>query len=122
MSLFDQDIGCCGASFEKNNISFLGLLTFSATVIILLSLAWLATIPVYFFTHKLHDLIKVIIKANQDLVKSSSMLRKTKCVNAGRILKYSPWLSGLFFRYFNYAFLFSSWLIIAGAITWLVFR
>lgn len=122
MSLFDQDIGCCGASFEKNNISFLGLLTFSATVIVVLSLTWVVTFPVCIFTHKLHDLIKVIIRANQDLIKSSSILRKTKCIGAGKILRYSPWLSGIFFRYFNYAFLFSSWLVVGGALSWLVFR
>lgn len=122
MSFFDQDLGCCGASFEKNNISFLGLLTLSASAVIFLSILWIATLPLSFLMKTWHRTIALIIKANCELIKNSSILRKTKCETAGKILRYSPRLSGLFFKSFNFVILFSCWMVCFAGLSWWFLR
>ena len=122
MSFFDQDLGCCGANFEKNNISFLGLLTLSATAVILLSLVWVISLPIYLVTKSWHNLLGIIIRANSDLIKNSSILRKTKCEVAGKILRYSPRLSGLFFKSFNFVILYSAWSLCFICLFWMVLK
>ena len=118
MSFFDQDLGCCGASFEKNNISFLGLLTLSTTALIFLSFLWVLTWPLSLVFKSWHNVLGVVIKANADLIKNSSLLRKTKCEMAGKILRYSPRASGLFFKSFNFVILFSSWGLCFAGLSW----
>ena len=122
MSVFDQDIGCCGASFEKNKTSFLGLLTFSVTAMIVLVLVYFVTLPLYLFSSKFHNLMKIIFNANKDLLKKNNILRKSKCQIAGKLLRYSARLSGLFFNYFNYTIFFSCWLVLLGTILWVTIK
>lgn len=122
MSIFKQEIGCCGADFKKDNISFLGLLTLSASIIIFLSILWIVTLPAYLIGFKFHNLFKIIIMANINLIKNSSILRKTKCMTAGKLLRYSPFASGLFFKFFNYVVLSFCWGLLFIAIPWWILK
>ena len=64
--MFDQELECCGAEFEKNHISLIGLLTFSFPLLLLCLFFRILLTPVYFF--KKIKILDTLIKANLKLI------------------------------------------------------
>ncbi|MBT3583802.1 MAG: hypothetical protein HN509_02755 [Halobacteriovoraceae bacterium] len=98
----DRTTECCGANLKTERISILGMLTLSlpllAISLLLMPLSW----PLQFLgLKKLHQVNTIILRANMDLIQSSSILPNLKCNLSGRFYRISPWLSGFNFRYFN---------------------
>lgn len=111
MKILDQKTGCCGASFEKNNISFVGLLTFSFPMLIISSAVWgiLKLTPFYRLSEK--SVLFVIIKSNLELIQKKSIMAKWKCLISARLFSFSPRLSGFLFKYFNLLLFLFLWIL-----------
>lgn len=107
--MFDQELECCGAEFEKSHISFIGLLTFSFPLLVLCVLIRIISYPITFFIDL--KIIQSLINANLKLIKQKNMLSRYKCQMASFIFKISPRLSGIVFKYFNVSILCIFWFV-----------
>lgn len=105
--MFDQELECCGAEFEKDHISFIGLLTLSLPLLVICSIIKVLFLIIF----KKNRSIELLINANFKLIKQKNILTRSKCQLSSFVFKLSPRLSGLIFKYFNLTFLLIIWLI-----------
>jgi hypothetical protein len=117
MALISRDTGCCGANFEREEISIIGLLTISMPYFLLYIVLWpvlfllrLAAPPLRPFLR----VLRVIFEANVKAVADSRIFPRVKCSLSGKLFRISPFLSGLAFRWFNFAVLGMIWLVVIG--------
>lgn len=106
MEFLRQDAGCCGADFNKNNISYLGLLSFSFPAVLFLAplmliFRFLKTLKSPYF-NKVFFAIEIIFNANKKLIQTMPILSKFKCQLSGSFFRFSPYFSGWIYKYFNY--------------------
>ena len=101
MSFIQDDNGCCGANFEKNNISLFGLISFT---IPLYYFSLLLTILFYFFkfiSPRLYKIIETLNSASINLIREQSIYSKFKCEVSAKLFNISPRLSGYFYKFYN---------------------
>jgi hypothetical protein len=110
MGILNRETECCGASFENNNISTLGLLLISIPY----TAVYFILFPIIFFLNKSNPL-SVIFNANLTLIKSANILPNLKCKVSAKLYNVSPRLSGLTFKFFNLAVLYIIWMAIISA-------
>ncbi|ATH09269.1 hypothetical protein BIY24_15355 [Halobacteriovorax marinus] len=108
--MFDQELECCGAEFEKSHISLLGLLTLSFPLVILLTVLKIILFPIILM--KKISIIDSLINVNHKLIRQKNILSRYKCNLASAVFKVSPRLSGLIFKYFNFSILVFIWTLI----------
>ena len=116
--MFDQELECCGAEFEKSHISFVGLLTFSFPLLCSCFVLKLLISPIYFFRKV--KLLDALIRANFKLISQKSIFLKLKCQLAASIFKIAPRLSGVFFKFFNFSILLFIWVGIIAIVNQVV--
>lgn len=107
MGLLDSKTECCGSNLKNEKISFLGLLTLSTPMIILLS-------PIIALQTVLRrsNSITVIFNSNLVLIKQATILPNLKCSIAASTLGHLPLLSAFTFKYFNLSILILALLFI----------
>ncbi|PIK14142.1 MAG: hypothetical protein CES88_14260 [Halobacteriovorax sp. JY17] len=108
--MFDQELECCGAEFEKNHISLIGLLTFSFPLLLICLFLRFLLIPIYFF--KRIKILDSLIKANLKLISQKNILSRYKCQLASSLFKVTPRASGFVFKYFNFSILLFIWIVL----------
>lgn len=111
MSMFDQELECCGAEFEKNHISFVGLLTLSFPIAITSFFLLCLTSPLKLFKIRF-QILETLFRSCMKLISDKPLLAKTKCSLVGKIFKISPRLSGLTYKYFNFSIYLFFWVLI----------
>ncbi|OUR93729.1 hypothetical protein A9Q84_19905 [Halobacteriovorax marinus] len=109
--MFDQELECCGAEFEKNHISFFGLLTLSFPVIVISFVLLVILSPLRLFK-KRFQILETLFRSCMKLISEKPLMAKTKCSLAGSMFKVSPRLSGLTFKYFNFSIYLFVWILI----------
>ena len=112
--MFDQELECCGAEFEKSHISLIGLLTLSFPLLSICLALKVILAPVYIFRNI--KLLDSFIRANFKLISQKSILLRYKCQFASFLFKISPRASGLFFKYFNFSILFFIWIVLISSL------
>jgi hypothetical protein len=107
MGLLDSKTECCGSNLKNEQISFLGLLTLSTPIILLLT-------PIVAIQKllKTTNSITVIFKSNIVLIKQATILPNLKCSIAALTLGQFPALSAFTFKYFNLCTLVFTFLLI----------
>lgn len=112
MSMFDKNLECCGADFRSNNISYVGVLTLNANLLILNVLLFFPLfllkrlVPAWYVTNRR------LLGINIQVINSLNIFSRLKCQLAGILFKLSPFLSGFTFKYFNICFVFTSYFLI----------
>lgn len=102
---------CCGASFEKNNISYTGLITLSYPIFLVL------IIPVFFLKlFRIHSKLTILFSANNRVISSHKYLSKTKCKMSGKLLRYSYWASSFIMNYFHHILISIFWLLVLSIV------
>lgn len=102
-----NDEECCGASFEKNNISYFGLITLCFPLFIALLVPRL----LMSFINENSKVI-VLAKANSRLMSNHKFLSRFKCRLSGKILRYSFFFSNLIMNYLNHFLIAMIWLFV----------
>jgi len=113
MGVLDRNTECCGANFENNNISILGLFLVSCPFIIFYWILFPLTLTLHFVS-KGKSIFSIIHRANNDLVRKAQIYPKLKCSISGKLYGVSPFLSGWVFRYFNLTCLMMAWVLLTG--------
>jgi hypothetical protein len=116
MSMFDQELECCGAEFEKNHISFFGLLTLSFPIVILSLLLIILLFPLRLLGKKF-QILESLLRSCFRLISDKPLMAKSKCALVGKIFKISPRLSGLTYKYFNFSIYFLIWSFLLTLLT-----
>ncbi len=108
MGILDRNTECCGANFENNNISKLGLFLISCPYIIIF---WIFSplILLFSFKKKNKNLLVVIYRAKIELIRKAILYPKLKCSISGKFYGVSTWFSGWIFKYFNLCLLLLWW-------------
>ncbi len=109
------ETGCCGADFNTDRTTFLGLLTLAVPLLVVSSVVLLLLLPVYVFGlrgRKLVSRLAVIPKAILTLTQGNPLVPRLRCKLAGELFSVSPRFSGFVYRYFNLAFLLFIWLCV----------
>lgn len=112
MSLFEQDNGCCGARFNKNQISTLGLLTLSLPLIYISLIFIVLLFPITKIFKVDFRILSIVLKSNLKLVREQNIFSKTKCEMTSRLIPFSPLIAGKIFKFFNLIFLTSIWILL----------
>lgn len=110
MSVFKT--GCCGADFKTDEVTFTGLWSLSVPLIYVFAPA--AALGPLLGEGRLRRFVRVLLTANLDLVRRASLIPGARCSLAGTLYNFSPRLSGVLYRYFNFILLSSIW---AGLLT-----
>jgi hypothetical protein len=110
MGLLDRNTECCGANFENNNISILGVFLISCPFIIVYWIFSPVLLPINYF-RKNSFLMSTIYKANVELIKKITILPNLKCIISGKLYFISPRLSGWCYKNFNLICLLIMWLM-----------
>lgn len=105
--ILSNDEECCGASFEKNNISLLGLITLSIPIFFALFIIKVITLNQY-----KNKTFLVLYRSNNDLIKNFKLLNNLRCKLSGRVMRASPCLGNWIFNYLNHFILAIPWLLI----------
>ena len=116
MGILNRESECCGASFENNDISILGLLLISIPYTFFYTLLF----PLIFFLRK-NNPISIIFRANLTLIKNINILPNLKCKLSAKAYPLSPKLSGITFKYFNLSVLYTIWMIAISIIFGAIF-
>ncbi len=118
------ETGCCGADFNTDRTTFLGLLTLAVPLLAVSSIVLLLLLPMYVFGAKGRTLVSrltVIPKSILTLIQGNPLAPRLRCKLSGAFFSASPRFSGFVYRYFNLAFLLIIWLsfvLIAASIIW----
>ena len=116
MSFFEQELECCGASFEKNHISFLGLLTLSFPLVLICSFLLIVLSPLKLASIQF-NFIKVLLKSNLTLISKKALLPRLKCSLVAKALNISPQISGMVYKYFNFSLYLMIWISLIITLT-----
>ena len=107
-----RDSGCCGASFEREHISLLALLTVSFPLVVvgapmqpLLLLAGAARLD----SPRWAAILRALFKANVRVIRETHLMPKMRCDLGARLFPISPALAGLSFKAFNLVLLSMVW-------------
>lgn len=102
---------CCGASFEKNNISYIGLITLSYPIFLVL------IIPVFLLKlFRINSKLTILFRANNQVIASHKYLSKNKCKISGKLLRYSYWASSLVMNYFHHFLISVLWFFVLAIV------
>lgn len=116
MALLDRKTECCGASFESDDISILGLTLISFPYIVIYWLLFPITLPWQILSRD-DSLLYIILKANVEMIRKAHIFPQLKCQLSGKLYTISPILSGFVFQFFNLSCLFLFWTTIVGSIS-----
>jgi len=112
-----RDSGCCGATFEREHISLVALLTVSFPMVLLFAplqpLLWLAgrTAPPRWVV-----IFRTLYDANLRVIRDTHLLPKQRCDLGARLFPISPALAGFSFKAFNLVLLSLVWLGTGSAV------
>lgn len=107
MDFLEQDKECCGASFEKNHISLLGLITFCVPLFYISSILVIILFPLQLLFKTAYRFSIQLYHANTRLIQSKNILSRTKCEWSGKLFTLSPFIAGIFYKTFNFIILHS---------------
>jgi hypothetical protein len=116
MSLIGEKIKCCGAGFEGDTISLVGIYTLAIPALVLLLPLLMITFSIALVSPSrisAHNLLKDVFFANLRAIEKSELAPRLKCHIVGILFPYYPRISGIFFRFFN-LFLVSGSIAITG--------
>ena len=108
-----RDTGCCGASFEREHISLLALLTVSFPLVLvgaplqpllLLAGARRPDPPRWVI------ILRTLYEANVRVIRETHLMPKARCDLGARLFVISPSLAGFSFKAFNLVLLSLVWL------------
>ena len=104
MVRLNRKIECCGAGFENENISLLGVVTFSFPLVLI----GFVFLPFYLLLQfifpgfsKWTQAVRIIFQANLKLIEKAELAPRWKCELSSRLIPQFPRAAGLVFRYFN---------------------
>lgn len=109
------ETGCCGFSGGQKGPNLFGLLTLSvpmlaaALLVYPLLLVAGAVLPA---AARRREQVKVIIRANMNLIHRKTFFPLFRCKIAGSVFRFSPRLSGLLYRSFNLTAFLLIWLVV----------
>lgn len=109
-------IDCCGSDFERKDISFIGMMTFSIPLMILI----LGALPFLFLIKKLKSVsnltnsLVIILRANKKLIENQNLMQGLRCSVTATTAKLSSSMSMLIYSYFNLVLLLCLWLLLLG--------
>lgn len=107
--MFEQELECCGAEFEKKHISLIGLLSLSLPLLLICLVLKILLLPLSFFLEM--RIVNLLITANFKLIKQKNILSRYKCQLASSLFIISPRFSGFIFKYFNLSVLLLIWIL-----------
>ena len=111
------DSGCCGADFNSERTTALGLLTLSFPLLLISSLAFLALAPAAAAIPPLRRVARALNAVRRACLKSiqnGALIPRARCAVAGMLFSRSAALSGFSYRHFNFFLITSIWLIIVA--------
>ena len=108
----EENDECCGVEFEKNKFPIWGIFSLSYPLFIICSLLIFLLFPFKNLFNEKFLILRSLLSGNFRLIKKQTYFSKKKCHIAGKILKYSPLLSQLFFSSFNFFLLSVGWIFV----------
>lgn len=104
MGILDRKTKCCGSDLAQENISILGVVSFSFPLVVILFPIWV--INIFVSALKINLPIKIVINSlvnsNLKLINMVTLFPNLKCKIAAVIYRISPYFSGFIFKWFNF--------------------
>jgi hypothetical protein len=112
-----RDSGCCGATFEREHISLVALLTVAFPLVLIFTplqpLLWLAGRS---NSPRWVVIFRTLFAANIRVIRDTHLLPKLRCDLGARLFPLSPALAGFSFKAFNLVLLSLMWLGTGSAV------
>ena len=104
MGVLDRKKKCCGSDLAQENISILGVISFSFPLVVILFPFWI--INWLFSILKINLPMKLVVNSlmnsNLKLINMVTVLPNLKCKIAAILYRISPFVSGFIFKWFNF--------------------
>lgn len=115
MGVLDRKTKCCGSDLAQENISILGVMSFSFPLVIVLFPLWI--VFRLFLYLKINLPMKLVVfslmESNLKLINMVTILPNLKCKIAAIIYRISPYISGFIFKWFNFIFIYIIYSLLA---------
>ena len=107
MGVLDRKTKCCGSDLAQENISILGVISFSFPLVFILFPLWIANKVFSFLKINLPMklVINSLVNSNLKLINMVTILPNLKCKIAAILYRVSPFVSGFTFKWFNFIFI-----------------
>lgn len=109
------DTGCCGFSGMSKGPNLIGLLTLSVPMLVMGFMAYPLLLMLGLAlpaARRVRDQVKVIIRANFNLIHRKPFFPVWRCKLAGTLFRVSPRISGWMYRSFNLTAFLLIWLVL----------
>ena len=119
MTTVRPKIDCCGSNLKTDQISSLGLMTFSIPALFLMIILFPLIQGFALFSQnakRLKENFLTIFHANIKLIRKQSFFFRTKSIISAKLLNISPALSKVFSKNFNLALLMIPWVLLITGI------